>query len=401
MKILQINAVNKLNSTGRTTHELALVLTQQGHNVYNAHSTGPIDEFSYVIGNKIDHKLHAILSRLTGQQAYFSRHVTHKLINFIDQQSFDIVHLRNLHSNYICLPILLKYLAQNDIATVVTLHDCWFYTGKCMHYTVKSCYKWQQQCDDCPQLEEGNISYFFDKTRKMLNEKKNLFNTIPRLAVIGVSDWITNEARKSILKDATIIKRIYNWIDTDVFKHVDTTIVSHKLNLDDKFIILGVASGWSNEKGLDKFVELSRDISTNMVIVLVGNLPADIILPKNIMGIKATNSVEELVKYYSMADVFVNMSKEETFGKVTAEALACGTPIITNNCTANPELVNEKCGIVLEYMSSNNVLNAINHIKEYGKEFYASNCINYAISSFEKNKLINEYLELYNYLNEK
>lgn len=103
MKILQINAVNKLSSTGRTTMELAEELRIKGHEVYNVHPSGPVDEFSYVIGNKWDHKLHALLSRLFGMQGYFSKYATKNLLNFIDKYNPDIVHLRNLHGNYIIL----------------------------------------------------------------------------------------------------------------------------------------------------------------------------------------------------------------------------------------------------------------------------------------------------------
>jgi len=394
MKILQINAVNKIGSTGRNIEELAVEVRKQGHEVFNVHSVGPVDAFSYIIGNKFEHKLHSLLSRILGKQAYFSQHSTKKLLRFLDSYSPDIVHLNNLHSNYINLPILLVYLAQKNIATVVTLHDCWFFTGKCMHYTAEECYKWQEECGHCPQLKEGNRSWFFDKTTKMLNDKRELFNAIPRLAVVGVSDWITNEARKSILKDAKIIKRIYNWIDLDLFKPVDTKILRKKLELNGRFVILGVASGWSNLKGLDLFIQLSSKIDGNMVIVLVGNIPRTINFPPNIISVGTTNNLDELVEYYSMADVFVNFSKEETFGKVAAEALACGTPVITNQYTANPELVVDGCGYVINDCSLDDTRSAIITICNDGKAHYTEKCFSFS-KSFEKEKIISEYLNLY------
>jgi hypothetical protein len=116
----------------------------------------------------------------------------------------DIVHLQNLHGNYINLKRLLTYLGENDIPTVLTLHDCWFFTGMCCHYTVDKCYKWENECFECPQLHKENKSWFFDRTRKIFNDKKKWFCSIPRLAVIGVSDWITNEAKRSFLFSALI-----------------------------------------------------------------------------------------------------------------------------------------------------------------------------------------------------
>ena len=55
-----------------------------------------------------------------------------------------------------------------------------------------------------------------------------------------------------------------------------------------------------------------------------------------------------MAQFYSAADLFLNLSYEETFGLVTAEALACGTPAIVYNRTAVPEIIDESCGIVVE-----------------------------------------------------
>ena len=85
-------------------------------------------------------------------------------------------------------------------------------------------------------------------------------------------------------------------------------------------------------------------------MLLVGNMPK-ISLPKNVISVAATDSVNELVKYYNAADVFLQLSEEETFGKVVAEALACGTPVVTNGYTANPELVNASCGCIAKDLS--------------------------------------------------
>ena len=141
MRILQINAVLKIASTGRTTSEMGDFLRREGHTCAVAYSVGPSDhpEFEYQIGSKMDTKLHGLLSRVSGKQGYFSKAATRKLLSFTDEFAPDVVVLRNLHANYIHLPMLLGYLAEKNIATVAVLHDCWFYTGKCCHYTAAGC----------------------------------------------------------------------------------------------------------------------------------------------------------------------------------------------------------------------------------------------------------------------
>ena len=209
------------------------------------------------------------------------------------------------------------------------------------------CYKWQSGCFNCPKIKDDNVSWFFDFTKKMWRDKEKCWLSVPRLAVVGVSDWITNEAKKSpMFKNAKIIDRIYNWIDLDSFSPTDTLAAKEKLGLTGKKILLGVSSGWSNKKGLDKFIELASVLKEDERIVLVGNLPK-ISIPDNVICVKETNDVEVLSTYYNAADVFLQFSQQETFGKVVAEALACGTPVITNKYTANPELVDDSCGMIL------------------------------------------------------
>lgn len=395
MKVLQINAVNGIRSTGRTTLEIADYLNKNGYEGYLAYSDGMPYKQGFKIGTKIEIKLHGLLSRIFGTQAYFSKYGTKKLLRYIDNLRPDIIHLHNLHSNYINIELLLKYIADKNIATVLTLHDCWFYTGKCTHYTIDNCYKWKIKCGNCPRLKKDNKSWFFDKTMKMHRDKNEWFRNIPRLAVVGVSDWITNEARSSLLSSAKIITRIYNWIDLDIFKPVNTDDLRKRLNLTNEFIILGVASSWSNAKGLDKFIELASILSSDIVILLVGNINTSIILPQNVIHINETHDINELVEYYSLADVFLNMSLEESFGKVTAEALACGTPVITNNYTANPELVGKYCGFVVENQSTIEIFKYVEAIRRKGKLYFSEECINYARENFNKHDRIFEHTQLY------
>lgn len=393
MKILQINAVNGLRSTGRFCVEIADYLNANKHESYIAYSTGVPNKRGYRIGTPIDVKIHGLLSHIFGMQAYYSRSSTKMLLKYMEELKPDVVHLHNLHSNYINLELLLKYLAKKDIATVITLHDCWFYTGKCTHYTIDNCFKWINECGNCPRLKKDNKSWFFDQTTKMHRDKKQWFSKIHRLAVVGVSDWITTEASKSFLSSAKVITRIYNWVDLDVFRPVNVERLRKKLCLDSEFVILGVASEWSVDKGLDKFIELASSLPDDMIIILIGNLDNKVTLPYRLIHIKETHDLTELVGYYSIADVFLNFSREESFGKVTAEALACGTPVITNSLTANPELVGQGCGYIIDDFDC--ILDKINQIKRNGKDYYSKACVEFAWKHFDSTDRINDYLALY------
>lgn len=399
MKIVHINAVYNIGSTGRTATELREALQNAGNEAYVAYSQTNIKDApnTYQIGSLIDTKFHGLFSRITGKQGYFSKNSTRKFLDFLDKIKPDLVHLGNLHGNYINLPMLLKYLAKKDIATVVTLHDFWFLTGKCVHYIDAGCNKWQSECGNCPNLNSGNPTWFFDKTKTMHKDKKKLFTAIPRLAIVGVSQWVADEARKSPIAKNAITKCIYNWIDFDKFYPRDVEMLKQEKGLQKDFIIIGVASIWGESKGLDKFISLAEQ-KKDYKFILVGHMPDNVKLPENVQAVGLTSSTDELAEYYSMADVFVTFSTAETFGKVSAEAMACGIPVICHNQTACPEILGENCGYSVDVNDIDAVAAAIDKVCKNGKNYYAENCVKHAKKSFDKDTLIGEYIELYSEL---
>lgn len=393
MKVVQINAVYGGGSTGRTTKELSETLTQDGIENLIISTSDSSCENHVKVGSGFENKLHALFARIFGYDSHYSCLSTKKIIKTLAKYQPDVVHLRNLHANYVNLKKLLKYLAKNDIATVITLHDCWFFTGKCTHYTAEGCYKWQTGCNNCSKLKSDIPSLYFDRTNKLYNEKKNGFLSIPRLAVVGVSDWITNEAKKSFLKDAKIVKRIYNWIDLDVFYPRAVEKVG------DKFTILCIGAGWREKSSkLKDLIKLACLLPKDMEIWLAGSVSEGLELPSNVKKLGYISSTDELAKLYSKVDVYVHLSKEDTFGKVIAEALACGTPSIVYNSTACPEVIGNGCGYVLESGHVENIVDKLNEIKNNKKESYSKNCVEFTKQNFEKKKLINENIEVYNEL---
>lgn len=399
MKIVHLNAVNGVLSTGRFCSEISKYLQEHGNESYVLYSTKIKTENSYKVGNYVENKFSALLSRLTGLNEYYSFFSTKRLIKKIKMLNPDIVHIHNIHANFVNINKLFKYLNKNNVPVVITLHDCWMYTGGCVHYTLNKCYKWQDKCEKCEFFKEGTKSYFFDKTKKMFLDKKNNY-VRDRLYVVGVSRWITNEAKKSILKNANDIICIPNWIDYEKFYPSYSIDYVKKLNLEGKFIILGVASSWNKSKGIDFFVELASELQEDEIIVLLGNNPLGIEHQK-ILFINQTYSIEELRNIYSMANVFLQLSIQETFGLVVLEALACGVPVITNSYTANPDLIDSSVGIVLNDLSANNIYKNIQNVKDNDVFYNSDKCVDYVKKNFSKENSLNKYLSLYKKIIEK
>lgn len=106
-------------------------------------------------------------------------------------------------------------------------------------------------------------------------------------------------------------------------------------------MILGVASPWTERKGLADFVRLAGEVdSEKYAIVLVGLSEKQMKeLPAGIIGLQRTDSPRVLAEIYTAADIYVTPSIEETFGMTVAEANACGTFVVVVEGTACMEAV--------------------------------------------------------------
>lgn len=400
MKIVQINgSYGYADSTGRNTKEMHLWLKAHGHSsiVYTTQINDDIqlEDGVYLYCSPMQKQIHAVLSRVFGLQGYFSRSDTKKLIQSLEREKPDGIILHVLHNNSINFPLLCSYLAEKNIPTVLVLHDCWYYTGHCCYYTEACCDKWKGDCKHCPQIHQWNASWWFDTAQKCLRDKQRWFTAIPRLAVVGVSDWITEEAKQSILKNAKIVKRIYNWIDLELFRPQNTDILRKELKLEqNQKVLLAVASGWSEKKGLAEILELAKEMP-EVTIILIGKTPTHELWPENIRCIGTVKEPAKLAAYYALADVFLNPSKQETFGKTTAEAIACGTPVVAYDITACTELVGQGCGIVVKNQDTEAFIKAVFGIIKRGKNSYKEICLDFATKNFSIAQSMKEYITLF------
>ena len=289
--------------------------------------------------------------------------------------------------------MLFKYFYENDIKVIWTFHDCWAFTGHCPHFEMSNCFKWKLKCKNCPIYKEYPMSYF-DNSEKMYKLKKQWFTYLKRenLYIVTPSKWLANYANNSFMKKYSI-SVINNGIDLNVFKPLDSDF-RVRYNCQNRIIILGVALDWGKRKGLDIFINLSKELSKKFQIVLVGTTDKiDQILPSNIISIHKTQNREELAKIYSSADVFVNPTREDTFPTVNIESIACGTPVIAFNTGGCPEIINEKCGFIIEKNNYNELKKCIENNVNIKKKF-SENCLKEAVKFDAKYKYL-EYYKLF------
>jgi glycosyltransferase involved in cell wall biosynthesis len=387
-------------STGKIMLQIAMVARKNGCKAYTFSIPGfsirhpepltPYDQHTYV-GTRFEHAAHFVLGLFTGLNGCFSPFTTISLIRKLKKINPDIIHLHNIHNWSLNFPILFRYIKKSGAKIFWTIHDCWSFTGQCPYYELARCNKWQTGCGHCPQLNVYPQSHI-DVTKTMWKLKKKWFTGIPNMTLITPSKWVNNQIKKSFMSEyPTVI--INNGIDLSLFKPIESDF-RQKYKCENKTVILGVSDGWGKRKGLDVFIELSKRLPNKYQIVLVGtNDNTDKKLPNNIISIHRTENQTELAKIYTASDLFVNPTREEMFGLVNIESIACGTPVLTFRTGGSPECIDDTCGSVVDVDDIDALEREIIRItteKLYSREA----CVEFS-KKFNGYDRYNDYVELY------
>ena len=341
MKILMINVVCGIRSTGRICADLATALEAQGHEVKIAYGREDVPEqfqkYAVRIGSDLDVKLHGVKARLFDASGFGSKRATEKFIEWVKEYNPDVIHLHNIHGYYINIEVLFEYLKTCGKKIIWTLHDCWAFTGHTAYCDAIGCEKWKKGCSHCTMIRKYPKSYI-DRSNKNWEKKKKIFTRVSNLTIITPSYWLEGLVKESFLSEYPV-QVIHNGIDTSKFHPIESEFRKN-YGIGDRFMILGVATAWDDMKGLHDFIKLSELLDDNYQIVLVGLTRKQITkLPNNVLGIERTNSVEDLVKIYSAADLYANLSYTETFGLTNVEAQLCGTRVLSYDSGALGETV--------------------------------------------------------------
>lgn len=402
MRILLIDVNYKYSSTGKIVYDLNEELNNDGHICKVLYGRG-----ERVSTNKA-HKIstagevffHAAMTRITGLVGNYSYLSTKNTIKEIEKFKPDVVHLHELHGYYINIESIVEYLNKRNIPVVWTFHCEFMYTGKC-GYTY-DCEKWKSECQNCPQLKEYPASLYFDFTNYMFHKKKQYMQSLNKLHIVTPSKWLANQVEKSFLKDKDITV-ISNGIETEsIFypRNCEHLILKH--NLKNKKIILAVAPDLMDErKGGQWVVEIAKQFSNDddYRFIMIGVKEDFSNIQKNIITVKRTKNQVELAEYYSLADLLLLTSIKETFSLVTAESLACGTPVIGYDSGAPKEVAPEGYGKFVEYGDKDSLIDLI--IKFYNNELKLNNSNElrrFAVENYSKDKMYLSYLSLYKHM---
>lgn len=338
LRYVQLNSFYN-GSTGTIMRNLHHELTERGVDSYifwgRRHNT--ISDHEQCCASKAGYLSHGAMTRLHDRMGFYSKRDTAKLLKRLDEIDPDVVHLHNIHGYYVNIEMLFSWLASHRCQVKWTLHDCWALTGHCAY----------SKC--CPQLDTYPKTISKTNCSRNYEDKKRIFTSVPpeRMTLITPSQWLADLVGKSFLKDYPVEVR-HNTIDTDIFMPTPSDF-RERYGIGDRFMVLGVASPWTERKGLSDFVKLAEKLNTEKyAIVLVGLSEKQIRrLSKQLVALPKTESPERLAEAYTAADVFVHPGVEETFGMTVVEAQACGTPVVVAEGSACAEIAEPSAAITV------------------------------------------------------
>ena len=342
VRVLMINSVCGIRSTGRICTDLAENMMSRGDTVKIAYGRESVPEkykeISVCIGSAAGVYLGALQSRLFDNEGFNCKRATKRFLKWADEYDPELLWIHNLHGYYINVELLFEWIKRRPNMKVKwTLHDCWAFTGHCAYFSHVNCDRWKTKCEKCLQTKKYPSS-IVDNCRKNFLRKKEAFTGVRNMTLVSPSYWLADLVKQSFLQEYPI-EVVYNTINTEVFQPSPSDF-KMRYGLEGKKVVLGVASVWEERKGLRDFVHLRALLDNSYVIVLVGVSEKQAAnLPDGFLCIPRTDSQRTLAEIYTAANVFVNPSKEETFGLTTLEAISCGTFAIVYKNTACEEVV--------------------------------------------------------------
>lgn len=384
MKLVQVNVTANWGSTGKIAEGIGVAAMKRGWESVIAYGRymNPSQTRLIKVGRQLDVYAHYARSRFLDGEGLGSKRATRALVEQIESERPDVIHLHNIHDHWLNYPVLLKYLASIDIPVVWTFHDCWAFTGGCAHFEDSGCDLWKGGW--CRECIEGHKN-----SNRNFKLKKDLISGLgKRLTVVAVSRWMAEFAKESFLKDTGAeITVLNNGINLDIFKPADCNKGK---------MILGVSNVWPKSKGLDDFIRLRALLPQSVGITVVGLSEKQLkSLPAGITGMARTGSAQELARLFSEASVFVNPTYCDSFPTVNLEALACGTPVITYRTGGSPEAIDELTGIVVEKGDIGGLADAISRVIDNPEDFAPEACRRRALENFNQDVQFSKYIDLY------
>lgn len=346
------------------------------------------------------------VSRITGDFARYLSHknsvtvytLNHKNNKKYEEETIDNLVIKrhpfyNFFINFYYSPSLAKSLAEGDYDLVHSYHYGYYPATAGLKVAIKK---------NVPHI----FSTFFHPPLSSFLIKPifyiyNFFLGRPLLKNSTILAFSDHE-KEFLVKFGAPIENIIkfpNPVDTDFFRP------THKKDKNPKTVLF--IHRLTEHKGADKFFMIARKIVSkrdDVRFVVGGEGPLET-LGKKLSKIEKKRIIflgkvpeNKLPGWYSRATVFVLPSRYESFSLTIAEALSCGTPIISTKVGAVPELIKDKkLGFLVDYSDWEKMSEYIEYFLDNEKivEQNSKFCREYIKKNYYTNFLGKKLLDIY------
>lgn len=217
--------------------------------------------------------------------------------------------------------------------------------------------------------------------------------------VIAVSDDMKINLLRCYNLSPSKVNVIYNGINADVFKKVNSTKILKKYHIPENKPYILFVGRITRQKGLIYLLQAFKNIHKDVHLVICAGGPDEKIIYKEItqeikklknkgrkiIHIESFLRPYELKEIYSHAKVFVCPSIYEPFGIINLEAMACEVPVVASAVGGIPEVViPEETGILVGFKSVSEIDHSPRNPANYA--YRLAEAINYILKNPNKAK---------------
>lgn len=304
------------------------------------------------------------------------------IVNKINKLNPDVVHLHWITAGMISVLDLKKIKGK----IVWSMHDMWSFTGGC-HYN-NGCLNYLTECNKCPVLGSG---MHFDLSLLAFKLKDKYYPQ--SINFIGLSKWITSEAKQSKLLSNHKIINLPNPIDCDLFKPAETLKLGTTTRK--KKILFGAQDSSEIRKGfhlLNQSIKYLMKDDFEFFVLGSNNFQTN---TNGFIYLGSILNENDLVDIYRQVDLVILPSIQENFSNMILESLACGVPVVAFDIGGNGDLIKHKFnGFLVQPFSPQGISEGILWCFE-NLEYLSFNSRNYVLDNFEKTKIVRSYMAFY------
>lgn len=361
-----------VGGSGIIATELALQMAELGHEIHFISSSVPFR----LNGNVPNIYVHTVEINDYNVFKYRPYDITlaSKISEVIDTHQLDVIHMHYAIPHAVA-GILANHMSQHKVGIVTTLHGT-----------------------DITVLGHDRS---LERAIRFGIEKSDI--------TTAVSESLKQETIDIVHPDKDIVT-IYNFVDEDKFnmklREQIKKEMKERYGINEDTKVIMHSSNFRKIKRIDTIVRAFNEVQKEVdsVLVLVGDGPEAMTVKTLSQSLGIADKVllvgqqSDVVSLYKMSDLFMLLSEKESFGLALLEAMNCGSVPIGSSAGGIKEVIQHgETGQIVDVGDYNAAAKyAIELLTNEDKyNTFQQNMIKDIKTRFSEEKIVNEYLELY------